>query len=122
MGCSSYLSNEKYIEKAYHDNGKIMYKIQKYNDKIHGDAMYWDENGVLINEVEYSMGVFHGLWKEYHLNGNLKYSITYNSGLKSGYEFWYYENGNKKSESLYENDEIIVDTIRWDEKGILIYK
>ena len=64
----------------------------------------------------------HGLWKEYHLNGNLKYSITYNSGLKSGYEHWYYENGNKKSETLYEKDEIIVDTIRWDEKGILIYK
>ena len=122
MSCTFFNSNDKYIEKAYHDNGKIKYEIHKKNDMVHGFAKYWDENGIIINEVQYFNGAFHGLWKEYYKNGNLKYSISYKYGLKDGYEYWFYENEQKQSETLYIKGEKQFDTIRWNKDGDLIYR
>ena len=122
-GCTSLnFLNKRHIEKDYYDNGEMKYKIQKFNDKIDGYAKYWDNNGKLINVVNYSNGVLHGEWKEYYSNGKIKYILNYQYGLKDGYERWYYDNGVKKSEIFYKNNKIIIDIIRWDKNGNLIYK
>ena len=122
-GCTSInFFNKKHIEKEYYDNGTLKYKIQKLNNTIDGYAKYWDINGNLINIVNYSNGVLHGTWKEYYADGKIKYTLNYQYGLKDGYERWYYNNGVKKSEALYKNDQIIIDIIRWDKYGNLIYK
>ena len=122
FSCSLYINDNRYIEKDFHDNGKIKYKIQKLNDKIDGYAIYWDNEGNLISEAHYSNDLLHGVWKEYFQNGNLKYMVTYEYGLKNGYEYWFYENGTKKSETLYLEDIVVVDIIRWDKEGNIIYK
>ena len=122
-GCTSInFFNKKHIEKEYYDNGVLKYKIQKLNNTIDGYAKYWDIEGNLINVVNYSNGVLHGSWEEYYSNGKIKYTLNYQYGLKDGYERWYYNNGFKKSETLYKDNEIIIDIIRWDNNGNLIYK
>ena len=122
-GCTSInFFNKKNIEKEYYDNGALKYKIQKLNNTIDGYAKYWDIEGNLINVVNYSNGVLHGSWEEYYSNGKIKYTLNYQYGLKDGYERWYYNNGFKKSETLYKDNEIIIDIIRWDNNGNLIYK
>ena len=122
-GCTSInFFNKKNIEKEYYDNGALNYKIQKLNNTIDGYAKYWDIEGNLINVVNYSNGVLHGSWQEYYPNGKIKYTLNYQYGLKDGYERWYYNNGFKKSETLYKDNQIIIDIIRWDNNGNLIYK
>ena len=122
-GCTSInFFNKKHIEKEYYGNGAIKYKIQKLNNTIDGYAKYWDDKGNLINIVNYSNGVLHGPWKEYYSNGKIKYTLYYQYGLKDGYERWYHNNGIKKSEAFYKDNKIIIDIIRWDENGNLIYK
>ena len=122
-GCTSInFFNKKNIEKEYYDNGALKYKIQKLNNTIDGYAKYWDIEGNLINVVNYSNGVLHGSWEEFYSNGKIKYTLNYQYGLKDGYERWYYNNGFKKSETLYKDNEIIIDIIRWDNNGNLIYK
>ncbi len=122
LNCGVGTIKNRSIEKDYYNNGKIRYEVQKFNDKLDGYSKYWDEEGRLLNVVNYSNGVLHGEWKEYHLNGSIKYILSYKYGLKNGYEFWYYDNGVKKSETLYEENRIVVDIIRWDRNGDLIYK
>ena len=125
LSCSSNFNSnleKKTLEEEYYENGQLEYQIQKNNNKIDGYAKYWNLDGQLINEVNYSNGIFHGNWKEYHSNGKIKYLVSYNYGLKEGYEYFYYDNGIKKSETYYESNQIIVETIRWDDTGKLIYK
>ena len=123
FSCTHFNSSiNRYIEKDYYTNGKIKYKIQKFNDKIDGYAKYWDEYDNIINIVHYSNGILHGEWKEFYSNGNIKFIVNYEYGLKQGKETWNHYNGNKKSEVIYDYGIIISDIIRWDEKGKLIYR
>ena len=83
--------------------------------KLQMDAELWGK------KVHY-IHAHNGVMEICYNNGNVKYIVNYHYGLKDGYEYWYYENGIKKSESLYQQDEIVVDIIRWDKNGNLIYK
>ena len=122
INCGSGIFIKKNIEKEYYVTGELKYEMQKKNNKIDGYTRFWDIDGNIINEVNYSNGILHGEWKEYHINGMIKSQINYEYGLKNGLELWYYDNGIKKSETLYKDDVIIIDIIRWDKDGNLIYK
>ena len=107
------------IDKEYHNNGKIHYELTYKYGKLDGVSKTWDSSGNLMSEVEYSNGLPNGLWKTYYKNGKMKNSINYVRGLKDGYEIWYYDNGQKQSETLYENNEIII-VKRWSQDGKII--
>ena len=108
------------FEKSYYDNGNLRYKASKKNNYFNGDAEYWDEEGNLINEVEYLNGMIHGQWVDYYLSGSIKSIANYNFDKKDGLETYYYENGNKKSETFYENNIPVKNTIRWNIKGEIL--
>jgi antitoxin component YwqK of YwqJK toxin-antitoxin module len=64
--------------------------------------------------------MLHGKWVDYYLSGNIKSITNYNFDKKDGLEIYFYENGNKKSETLYDNNISIQNTIRWDIKGEIL--
>ena len=108
------------VDKSYYSNNKIRYVIEKENDKEHGIAKYWDENGNLINTVEYFYGQIHGEWIRYYLTGEKESVTNYEFDEKNGYEITYYKNGNMKSRVLYKNDQQITVITRWNKYGILM--
>ena len=109
-------------EIAYYDNGNKRYDIEYKNGNIDGLAIYWDDDGNLINKVYYINNKLHGQWIDYYSNGNILHTIKYNFGKKHGTEIWYYESGNIKSQVVFKNDNIVSDIIRWDDNGKIIYE
>ena len=115
FSCSSQI-----IDKSYYGNNQLRYKIEKENNKEHGLASYWDQDGNLINTVEYFYGEIHGDWTRYYKSGNIESIIKYKFGNKDGYEITYYENGIMKSKVLYKDGTEVSEIIRWNNNGTLI--
>ena len=105
---------------SYYDNGQKKYDIEYKNNKIDGVALYWDENGNIINKVHYINNKFHGKWIDYYTNGNVKHIVHYDFGRKNGEEIWYYQSGNIKSKIFYKDDQIVSNILRWDSNGNII--
>jgi len=116
FACSTYKS----IQKAYYENGNLMYKNSMKNNKLNGIAKYWSENGDLINEVEYLNGFLHGEWKEYYPSKKIKSVTIYKFDKKDGLQTTYYVNGMKKSETVFIDGVQISETLRWTNTGILM--
>tara|TARA_Y100001960_G_C14197808_1_gene598083 strand:+ start:118 stop:498 length:381 start_codon:yes stop_codon:yes gene_type:complete len=112
--------SNKIVDKSYYSNNQIRYEIEKDNDKEHGIAKYWDENGNLINTVEYFYGQIHGDWIRYYSTGEKESITSYEFNKKNGYEITYYKNGNMKSKVLYKDDKQVLDIIRWNRDGTLM--
>jgi len=115
FSCSSQM-----IDKSYYKNNQLRYAIEKENNREHGIASYWDQDGNLINTVEYFYGEIHGDWTRYYKSGNIESIVSYKFGNKDGYEITYYENARMKSKVLYKNGIEVSDIIRWNKNGILI--
>ena len=112
--------SNKFIDKSYYPNKQIRYEIEKDNDKEHGIAKYWDEDGNLINTVQYFYGQIHGDWIRYYNTGEIESITSYEFDKKNGYEITYYRKGSMKSKVLYENNIKISEIIRWHDDGTLI--
>ena len=97
-----------------------IFAIEKENNKEHGLASYWDQDGNLINTVEYFYGEIHGDWTRYYKSGNIESIIKYKFGNKDGYEITYYENGVMKSKVLHKDGTEVSEIIRWNNNGTLI--
>ena len=115
------IQKNKDINIYYYNNGKMKFEIKRFNNKLDGCSKYWSEYGNLINEVCYENDILHGFWKEYFSSGETKYIVSYTYGLKDSYEYWYYENGDIKSKTLFKDGKQENKTLRWNEKGRLIY-
>ena len=92
------------IDTSYYKNNQIRYAIEKQNNKEHGTASYWDQDGNLINTVQYFYGQIHGDWTRYYKSRNIESIISYKFDKKDGYKITYYENGIMKSKVLYKDD------------------
>lgn len=88
----------KYGEwKSYHENGKLLEKINYSWDKIDGlNEIYWD-NGQVARIGKYVVGKKNGLWNTYYGDGKL-----------AGKE-WYNEAGMLKEKKYYDPNGAIVE-------------
>ncbi len=68
---------------GYHENGKIKYKGQFYNDMEYGLFSYFDVNENLVIELNYVDTGVTSLAKIFHLNGKIKSEGEYTNKLKT---------------------------------------
>ena len=120
--CSRFKDKKVFKEQTYYKNGVLQSEVYKISGKLNGQAIYYDNESNIISIANYKNNILNGMWIEYYKNGKTKHSIKYNYGLKNGSELWYYENGNIKSETVYDDDKIIFETLRWDSDGNILYK
>jgi len=67
------VQNNKNIKNIYYQNGSIKYK-QRYNNlgELHGEWIYYRENGDIIQEGDYQNNVAIGNWTTYNVDGTVK--------------------------------------------------
>jgi antitoxin component YwqK of YwqJK toxin-antitoxin module len=92
------------LEKIYHDNGKIAYRVNNVDGKREGELNWYDKEGRHIEVMPYKMGKRHGVNKLFYDNGRLKSSVNYIDDKKEGTEKFYYSTGALAQESHYKKD------------------
>ncbi len=130
----------------YFPDGTIRQTIPYLNSKKQGLSKEFDNGGNIITLYEYNNdflisrerinrkdknGLKQGEWKIFTENGNIHYEMTYRNDLLHGYYKEYNKNGILAIAMLYDNGEIIEESIdddpeieivnRYDNKGNLIY-
>lgn len=68
----------------FYPDGKIKARIDYRDGKIHGKAIFYNNESKPVLEQTYSNGVLDGFTIEYDLNGNIKDKILYISGKNAG--------------------------------------
>lgn len=64
----------------YNENGIIIEKSKKVNNKHHGNFIAYSDSGNKKLEGNMKNGFFHGIIKHYNENGSLAKSVTYDNG------------------------------------------
>jgi hypothetical protein len=74
------------------------------NNRINGEAKYFDEKGVLISSIDYNNGVKNGVSKNFFSNGKIMDSVHFINGFQNGYHYGYDSSGNLVYKDFYYND------------------
>ncbi|KAF5039406.1 Clostridial hydrophobic W [anaerobic digester metagenome] len=98
---------------------KPKYAWAYYENKIHGIATAWYENGTIGERIEYQYGMQHGLTKTWWENGNRLYEGNFDNEARIGTHTYWYENGYKREETVYLNDLKNGSYAYWYENGTL---
>lgn len=98
---------------------KPKYARAYYEDKIHGIATAWYENGTIGERIEYQYGKQHGSTKTWWENGTRSFEGNFDNELRIGTHTYWYENGNKREETVYLNDQKNGVQSYWYENGTL---
>lgn len=98
---------------------KPKYARAYYENKIHGIATAWYENGTIGERIEYQYGKKHGSTKIWWENGTRFFEGNYDNDLRTGTHTYWYENGNKREETVYLNDQKNGVYSAWYENGVL---
>ena len=78
--------------KVYYKNGQLAEKSNYKDDKLDGESLWFNQNGVIIKKFTYKEGLLQGPSKIYSNDGNLIVEGQYKGDKKHG--IWlYYEEG-----------------------------
>ncbi|MCX6258214.1 MAG: hypothetical protein NTW49_10025 [Bacteroidia bacterium] len=118
----------------YYDNGKLHMEVMFRDNKKHGSAWEYDENGMLITLLEYrndyvvsmekinrkdERGFKQGSWKDFYPNGKIKIEANYlNDNLHGQYKA-YDEKGKIIKNARYENGVLAEDNVHDIDKAVV---
>ncbi len=94
------------IEKEFNKDSVIV-AIREY---VRGRTIYYEE----INRYDRA-GLKYGVWKEFYPNGKVSFERTFVNGKLNGYLKHFSDKGVLLSAVLYNNDEIVKDSVTLDE-------
>ncbi|MCD4676400.1 MAG: hypothetical protein K8S18_10455, partial [Desulfobacula sp.] len=121
----------------YFPDGSVKQTIPYLNSKKQGLSKEFDNEKNIITLFEYNNdflisrerinrkdkeGLKQGEWKTFHENGNIHYEITYRNNLLHGYYKEYNKNGILVVTMLYENGEIVEESIDDDPEIEIVNK
>jgi hypothetical protein len=103
--CLSFYSCIDNVKKQKKQLGQIT--IEAYFDKdnrINGEAKYFDAKGVLISFINYNNGVKNGISKNFFSTGKIMDSVYFINGFQNGYHYVYDSSGNLVYKDFYYNN------------------
>lgn len=118
-----YVQSEKtddtYMLRVFFPETRQITREETYADKklttLHGQAMYWHENGNKNRQGMYSAGKETGNWKTYHrTTGKLSAEGIYKEGAKIGVWKYYDTEGRLTEELVYADDIRSGPFVRYD--------
>ena len=100
------------IWKIYHLNSIVMQDESNYNmGKLEGRHMTYYQNGNIAVEGDFIEDKKDGTWNWYYESGSLQCSVGYLNDKKNGSQIFYSESGFEAKEEVYENGELISETM-----------
>jgi len=103
----------------YHNNGKLHWKVLFEKGMKNGKVKYFDENGFLFQISNFKENQLHGDSKTYFPNGNMETKMFYHYGELNGKFYSYFKHGKIKTEAIYDHGKLIDFNLN-DEDGLVI--
>jgi antitoxin component YwqK of YwqJK toxin-antitoxin module len=88
----------------YHRNRRILGKGKYVNQKMEGEWLFYNEQGVLVSEHHYEDGKNHGVWKTFFTDGTVAEKEKWVKGEKNGKLERFYPDGSIYMIANYRND------------------
>lgn len=100
--------------KAYYENGKIKSAIPYLNGVREGEAIFYAEDGIIIEERNYLNDKVEGLVKVYYPNGNMQEVYNIENGKRYGPATYFDSTGN------HVEDVVFIEGLRAGQEFLLV--
>jgi len=107
------------VEKAYHANGKVKYRLQKKNGKLDGTVEEYYASGQIKYRSEWSEGVSNGVVEQFFENGHLQSRQYYAHGKQVGRDEAYFDNGNLSFSANYQDGKMTGVSSSYYKHGVI---
>jgi antitoxin component YwqK of YwqJK toxin-antitoxin module len=91
----------KRTEKAYHDNGNLMYEVSYKGSAKHGLSVYYFADGRKEIEYPFEDNLLNGKVTRWYFNGSIEYEEEYRDNQLEGLSRYFYLNGNISEEKNF---------------------
>ena len=120
-GCLAYLKEEEApftgcaVENT--DGGKPSLEGNFHEGRLHGEEIWYFDNGSKNSLVTFNHGVRHGPHLVWYESGELQIDVCYSNGRRDGRHSVFYEGGQKRSQADFVNDKLHGSYTTWHEDG-----
>ncbi len=113
--------NRKRTEKAYHENGNLMYEISYKGSVKHGPAIYYFQDGRKEVEYVYADDALNGMMTRWYFNGNIEFEEQYKENQLNGLSRHFLITGIISEEKNYKKGELHgAYKVFWEDGGLKI--